>query len=89
MTKNDTIPYKNDSEDDDDDGDDDPGVLEDDGSESLVESGVVNQNKEDVNLFKLGGLSEKVRTNISIAGWMCSSDPLVMKDVNDNRRGNH
>jgi hypothetical protein len=95
-TKNDTIPYENDSEDD-DDGDDDPGDLEDDGSESSRASEVVNEPEEDVNLFKLGDhmvaawkkRSERLRTDISIAGWMCSSDPLVMKDVNDNHRGNH
>jgi hypothetical protein len=31
--------------------------------------------------------SEKLGTDISIAGWMCSADPLVMKDVNDNHLG--
>jgi hypothetical protein len=27
--------------------------------------------------------------DIAIAGWMCSADPLVMKDVNDNHKGVH
>jgi hypothetical protein len=97
LTKNDTIPHENNHEDD-DDGDDDPGVLEDDRSESSIESEVVNHNEEDVNHFKLGDhmvavvwkkRSEKLRTNISIAGWICSSHPLVMKDVNDNHCCEH
>jgi hypothetical protein len=33
--------------------------------------------------------SAKLRTDIAIAGWMCSADALVMKDVNDNHLGEH
>jgi hypothetical protein len=33
--------------------------------------------------------SERLRTDTAIAGWMCSSDPLVMKDVDKNHVGEH
>jgi hypothetical protein len=33
--------------------------------------------------------SERLRTDIAIAGWMCSSDPMVMKDVDKNHLGVH
>jgi hypothetical protein len=91
--RQDNIPYGigSDAESEDDDGVDD-GVLLDEISKSSNE----NDREESVDGdYRLGDhmaeawkeRSEKLHMNIAIAGWMCSADPLVMKDVNDNHLG--
>jgi hypothetical protein len=86
----DLIPYEDDFN---DEQDDEPGVLEDDISESSMEENV----SEDTGDEQMGDImmnhwkkrSEKFLTDIAIARWMCSADPLVMKDVNNNHKGDH
>jgi hypothetical protein len=91
--RSDTMPYDNDSDDEDTDAQEQP--LED-VIDSSDDDGEEDTDTEE-NDYRLGDhmvaawikRSEKLRTDISIAGWMCSADPLVMKDVNDNHKGNH
>jgi hypothetical protein len=89
--RNDQVPYEKDLDDDDDE---ESGVLQDDISEN---SSLEGEDDKDESDYKLGDhmveawikRSEKLRTDIAIAGWMCSADVLVMQDVNDNHLGEH
>jgi hypothetical protein len=80
----------------DDEFDDDPGDLQDDISDSSDTEATADE-QMDENEELMGDLmveswkkrSERLRADIAIAGWMCSSDPVVMKDVDENHNGEH
>jgi hypothetical protein len=87
--RQDNIPYDigSDAESEDDDG-----VLLDKTSKSSNDNDGEDSEEGD---YRLGDhmaeawkkRSEKLCTNIAIGGWMCSADPLVMKDANKTHIG--
>jgi hypothetical protein len=85
------MPYDNDSDDEYNDAQEEPledvvDSSDDDGEEDTEGS---DYQLGDHIVAAWTKRSEKLRTDIMIAGWMCSADLLVMKDMNDNHKGNH
>jgi hypothetical protein len=89
--RRDSIPYDigSDAESEDDDG-----KFLDETSKSSNDNDGEDSEEGD---YRLGdhmaeawnNCSEKLHMNIAIAGWMCSADPLVMKDANEHHIGKH
>jgi hypothetical protein len=72
----------------DDDDDDESNQLDDDLTSDEEEEPHVGPEKlGDLLIVAWNKRSKKLRSDIAISGWMCSSDPLVMKDCNESHLG--